>query len=165
VIESTADAVRRAIMSFGMSSKVWTMGATPTQEDVPQDYCGEEESQVDNSSEAGGREGEGFTRGQESRKRQNSQEHLGPQELTPFKAGGEVSKPKRTSRGGSWSRHCLPASFASRAILRTCYHSYPGMSSPTAAEGNKCLGTGHHQKRCHELAARRGRQAQRSPCA
>jgi len=36
-------------------------------EDVEEDYCGEEESEVDNALGAGGREGEGATRGQESR--------------------------------------------------------------------------------------------------
>ena len=39
--------------------------------------------------EAGGTEGEGLTRGQESRMREHSQEHL-PQEMEPFKAVSPV---------------------------------------------------------------------------
>ena len=57
------------------------------EQDVQEDYCGEEESEVDNALEAGGREGEVATRRQESRMRENSKEHLGPQEMKPFKAG------------------------------------------------------------------------------
>jgi hypothetical protein len=57
------------------------------EEDVTQNYCGEEESEVDNALEAGGREGDGATRGQASRMRENSKEHLGPQEMKPFEAG------------------------------------------------------------------------------
>ena len=57
------------------------------EEDVQEDYCGEEESEVDNALGAGGREGEGATRGQESRMRENSKEHLGPQEMESFNAG------------------------------------------------------------------------------
>jgi hypothetical protein len=41
------------------------------QEVVQKDYCGEEESEVDNALGAGGREGERATRGQESRMRRN----------------------------------------------------------------------------------------------
>ena len=37
------------------------------QEDVQEDYCGEEDSEVDNVLESGGREDEGVIRGQESR--------------------------------------------------------------------------------------------------
>ncbi|MEI7747333.1 MAG: hypothetical protein WCJ28_07320, partial [Actinomycetota bacterium] len=137
------------------------------EEDVQEDYCGEEESEVDNALEAGGREGEGATRGQESRMRENSKEHLGPQEMKPFKAGspapshiggcrttfplavaespksgeagGEVSEPTRTSRGRVKRVVTLPASFASGAIPMppTCTRSYPGMSSLTTAEGDK----------------------------
>jgi hypothetical protein len=48
-------------------------------------------------------ESEGVTRRQESRMRKNSQEDLGPQEIAQdsmiSEAGGEVSAPKRTSRG------------------------------------------------------------------
>ena len=73
------------------------------EQDVQEDYCGEKESEVDNALEAGGREGEGATRRQESRMRKNSQEDLGPQEIAQdsmiSEAGGEVSAPKRTSRG------------------------------------------------------------------
>jgi hypothetical protein len=95
---------------------------------LQEDQCGEEEREVDNALEAGGKEGEGVTRGQESRMRENSQEHLGPQEMKPFKlaagspapshiggcrktfpfavaespkigeAGVQVFEPKRTSR-------------------------------------------------------------------
>jgi hypothetical protein len=61
-------------------------------EDVQEDYCGEEESEVDNALEEGGREGEGVTRGQESRMRENSQEHLVPQEMKAFKAGSPRTK-------------------------------------------------------------------------
>jgi hypothetical protein len=45
----------------------------------------EQESEVDIVMEAGGRDGEGVTRGQEGRMRENSQEHLGPKEFNPFK--------------------------------------------------------------------------------
>jgi hypothetical protein len=137
------------------------------EEDVQEEYCGEEESEVDNSLEAGGREGEGATRGQESRLGENSKEHLRPQEMKPFKAGspaqshiggcrttfpfavaespkigeagGEASEPKRTSRGRVKRVATLPASFASGAIPMppTCNRSYPGMSSLTTAEGGK----------------------------
>jgi hypothetical protein len=136
-------------------------------EEVQADYCGEEESEVDNPLEAGGRKGEGATRGQDSRMRENSQEHLGPQEMKPFKAGshapshiggcrttfpfavaespeigeagGEVSEPKRTPRGRVKRVVTLPASFASGAIPipPTFTRSYPGMSSLTTAEGDK----------------------------
>ncbi len=41
---------------------------------------------MDNALEAGGREGKGVIRGQESRMRENPHEHLGPQEMNPFKA-------------------------------------------------------------------------------
>ena len=37
------------------------------QEDVQEEYCGEEDSEVDNSLETGGREDEGVILGQESR--------------------------------------------------------------------------------------------------
>jgi hypothetical protein len=123
------------------------------EEDVKEDYCGEEESEVDNTLETGGREGEGATHGQESRIRENSKEHLGSQEMKPFKAGspaapidiggcrttfpfaaaespkiceagGEVSVPKRTSRDRVKRVVTLPASFASGAIP-TCTRSYP----------------------------------------
>ena len=57
------------------------------EQDVQEDYCWEEESEVDNALDAGRREGEGVTRGQESRMRENSQEDLGPLEMKPFKAG------------------------------------------------------------------------------
>ena len=137
------------------------------EEDVQEDYCGKEESEVDNALEAGGREGEGATRGQESRLRENSKEHLGPQEMEPFnagspapshiggcrttfpfavaespkigEAGGEVSEPKRTSRGRVKRVVTLPASFASgaRPIPPTCTRNYPSMSSLTTAEGDK----------------------------
>ena len=50
-------------------------------------YRVDEESELDNELETGGREGKGVTRGQESRMRGNSKEHLGPQEVKPFKAG------------------------------------------------------------------------------
>ncbi len=56
-------------------------------EDVQEGYCGEEESEVNNALEAGGREVEGFMRGRDSRMRENSQEHRGPQEVNAFKAG------------------------------------------------------------------------------
>ena len=39
-------------------------------EDVQEDYCWEEESEVNNALKAGGREGEGITRGHESRVRE-----------------------------------------------------------------------------------------------
>jgi hypothetical protein len=142
------------------------------EEDVQEDYCGEEESEVENALEAGGRDGEGATRGQESRMRENSKEHLGPQDMKPFKAGspapshiggcristtfpfavaesskigearGEVSEPKRTSRGRVKRVATLPASFASGAIPipPTCTRRYPGMSSP-----RRQAGTGRHQ--------------------
>ncbi len=45
------------------------------EEDVQEAYCGEEESEVENSLETGGREGEGLKHGQESRIRANSKEH------------------------------------------------------------------------------------------
>ena len=114
-------------------------------EDVQEDYCGEEESEVDDALEAGGREDEGVTSGQESRIGANSNEHLGPQELKSFKdgsptpshidgclttfpfavaespkigeAGGEVSKPKRTSRGRVKRVVTLSVSFASKHDL------------------------------------------------
>ncbi len=44
-------------------------------------------------------------------------------------AGGQVSEPKRTSRG-------MPDSFASGAIPPSCTRSYPDMSSLTTAEGD-----------------------------
>ena len=103
---------RRAIVSFGMSSEALgnkRRARTPdvpnapdprsentsaadeylgmVEEDVQENYCGEEESGVDNALEAGGREGEVATRGQESRMRENSKEHHGPQEKKPVKAG------------------------------------------------------------------------------
>ena len=68
--------------------------------------------------------------------RENSHEHLESQEMNL------VSEPKRTSR----SRVKLvktPASFASGAMPPTCTTSYPGMSSPTAAEGDKRRLDGH----------------------
>ena len=74
------------------------------EEDVQEDYCGEEESEVENALEAGGREGKAVTRGQESRIREKSQEHLGPQEMKPFKAGS----PSPSHIGGC--RNCLPRS-------------------------------------------------------
>ena len=37
------------------------------EEDVQEDYCGEEESEVDNALGAGGKDGEGAMCGQESR--------------------------------------------------------------------------------------------------
>jgi hypothetical protein len=123
------------------------------EEDVQKDYCAEVESEVDNALEAGGREGQGVTRGQESRMRENSQDHLGPHEMKPFKAGspapshiggcrktfpfrvaespkigeawGEVSEPKRTSGGRVKRVATLPASFASGAIPPTCTRNYP----------------------------------------
>jgi hypothetical protein len=125
------------------------------EEEVQEDYCGEEESEVDNALETGGREGEGATRGQESRMRENSQEHRGSQEMKPFKAappapshiggyyntfmfavavssnigeaGEEVSEPKRTQRGRKKRVVTLPASFASGAIpiQPTFDHSHP----------------------------------------
>ena len=54
-------------------------------------------------------------------------------------AWGEVSEPKRTSRGRVKLVATLPASFASGAIPipPTCTHSYAGMSSRTAAQGDK----------------------------
>ncbi len=79
---------RRAIVSFGMSSEALgtkrrarapdvpnapdprseNTSATDeylgmVEEDLQEDYCGKEVSQVDNALEAGGREGEGATRG------------------------------------------------------------------------------------------------------
>ena len=97
--------------------------------------------------------------------RENSQEDIGPQEIKPFKAGspapshiggcrktfpfaiaespkigearGDVSEPKRTSRGRVKRVATLPASFASGAIPPTRTRSYPGMSSSTAAQGDK----------------------------
>ncbi len=45
--------------------------------DVQEDYCGEEESEVENALEAGGREGEGATRGRESRTRETRRNILG----------------------------------------------------------------------------------------
>ena len=36
------------------------------EEDVQEDYCGEEESEADNALGSGGKEGEGASRGQES---------------------------------------------------------------------------------------------------
>jgi hypothetical protein len=53
-------------------------------------------------------------------------------------AGGEVSEPKRTSRGRVKRVATLPASFASGAIpiQPTCTRSFPGMSSPATAEGD-----------------------------
>jgi hypothetical protein len=135
------------------------------EEDTQEDYCGEEEDEVCNALEVGGREGEGVTRGQESRMREISQENLRPQEMNPFKAGspapshiggcrnafpfavaespkigevgGEVSEPKRTSRGRVKRVATLPASFASGPIPPTCTSIYAGMSSLTAAEGDK----------------------------
>ena len=186
---------RRAIVSFGMSSQALgnkRRARTPdvpnapdppsentsaadaylgmVEQDVQEDYCGEEESEVDNALEAGGSGGEEATRGQESRMRENSKEHLGPQEMKPFKAGspapshigrcrktfpfavaespkigeagGEVSEPKRTARGRV-KLVKTPASFASGAMPPTCTTSYPGMSSPTAAEGDKRRLDGH----------------------
>ena len=47
------------------------------EEDVQEDYCGEEDSEVDNTLGTGGRDDEGTTHGQESRIRENSKEHLG----------------------------------------------------------------------------------------
>ena len=110
-----------------------------------------QESEVDKALEAGGRGSEGSTRGQESRMRENSKEHLGSQEMQPFnagspapshigacrttfpfavaespkmgEAGGEVSEPKRTSKG--------------RVKQVATLRSYPDMSSLTAAEGDK----------------------------
>ena len=83
-------------MSFGMSSEALGKSAARDphsentsgsdeylgvlQEDVQEDNCGEEERVVENALEAGEREGEGVTCGQEIRMRENSQEHLGPQE-------------------------------------------------------------------------------------
>ena len=58
------------------------------QEDVQEDYFGAEEKEVDNGLEAGGREGEGVTHGQESGMPENSQEDLGSQEMKPFKDDG-----------------------------------------------------------------------------
>jgi hypothetical protein len=120
---------------------------------------------MDNALEAGGRDGEGVTRGQECRRRENSQEDLGPQEMKPFKAGspapshivgcvktlpfaaeestkigesgGEVSESKWTSRGRVKRVATLPASFASGVIPPTCNRIYPGMRSPTTQEGDK----------------------------
>ena len=108
--------------------------------------------------------------------RENSQEHFRSQEinLKSFKtgspapshisgcrktfrfvsktgeSGGEVSDPKRTSKGvletGSVATRfrvkwvaTLPVSFASGAIPipPTCTRSYPDMSSPTTVEGDK----------------------------
>ena len=109
----------------------------------------------------------GATHGQESQMRENSKEHLGSQEMNHFKtgspvpshiggcrktfpfavaespkigeAGGEVSEPKRTSRGRVKRVATLPASFASGAIPipPICTRSYSGMSSLTTAEGDK----------------------------
>ena len=45
-------------------------------EDTQEDYCGEEESEVDDALEEGEREDERATRGQESRMRENSKEYL-----------------------------------------------------------------------------------------
>ena len=47
------------------------------EEDVEEDYCGEEESEVDNALLSGGREGEGATRGRESRTRETRRNILG----------------------------------------------------------------------------------------
>jgi hypothetical protein len=78
------------------------------QEDVQEDHCGEEEREVENALEAGGKEGEGVTRRQESRMRENSEEHLGPQEMKPFKAGSpalsHIGGCRKTSRLLSRSR-------------------------------------------------------------
>jgi hypothetical protein len=70
-----------------------------------EDYCGEDESEVENVLGVGGREGEGATSGQGSPMRENSKEHLGPQEMKPFKDGSPVPihiggclTTKRTSR-------------------------------------------------------------------
>jgi hypothetical protein len=52
-------------------------------------------------------------------------------------AGGEVSEPKRTSRGRVKRVATVPASFVSGAIPPTCTRSYPGMSSLRTAEGDK----------------------------
>jgi hypothetical protein len=54
------------------------------QEDVQEDYCGEEEIEVDHAMKAGGRDGEGVTCGQESRVRECSKEDLGLQEIKPL---------------------------------------------------------------------------------
>ena len=66
------------------------------EQDVQEDYCGEEESEVDNALEAGGSGGEEATRGQESRMRENSKEHLGPQEMKPFKAGSPAPRDRKS---------------------------------------------------------------------
>jgi len=83
---------RRAIVSFGMSTEALgnkRRARTPdvpnapdppsentsaadaylgmVEQDVQEDYCGEEESEVGNALETGGKEGKGVTRGQESR--------------------------------------------------------------------------------------------------
>ena len=180
---------RRAIVSFGMSSEALGNKRRARAPDVPnapdprsentstadeylgmveqgvqEDYCGDEESEVGNALGAGGREGEGATRGQESRMGENSKENLGPQEMKPFKAGspapshiggcrktfpfavaespkigeagGEVTEPKWTSRGRVKRVATLPASFASGATIpTTCTRSYPGMRSPTTPTG------------------------------
>jgi len=63
------------------------VGLRLVEEDVKEDNCREEESTVDNVLEAGEREGEGVTRGQESRMQENSQEDLRPQEMNTLKTG------------------------------------------------------------------------------
>jgi hypothetical protein len=96
------------------------------------------------------------------RMRENSQEHLGSQEMHPFKAGspapshiggcrkifpfavaqlpkigeagGEVSEPTRTSRDRVQRVATLPASFASGAIPPTCNRSHAGVSLPTSGD-------------------------------
>ena len=64
--------------------------------DVQEDYCGEDESEMDYVLETGGREDEGVTRGHASRMRENSQKHLGPQEMKPFK----VAPPHQVTSAG-----------------------------------------------------------------
>jgi hypothetical protein len=133
---SEARRAREFWNEFGSAGQQAPRASTRRAERPRPPLADQEESEVDNALEAGGREGEGDTREYEKSRRKNIS---CLKRVKPFKAGSPRTKSYRTSRGRVKRVATLPVSFASGAIPKppTCTRSYPGMSSLTTAEGDK----------------------------